>query len=859
MTTPFPASVAVAVMAAAVQIGGQTRAPEPPDPAREYPSFEGMLTYVVRDEARTRRADDALRSAPSDATTIRLLLQLKRTEDALKALEAASRGPLDNLIDAMVSLGEYYGALTEDPARTYTDRVATIVVPVRARLAMLPREDAARLARALVRIDYEQAKATTTRPAWDLRMNQFVQEYRGTREALMAEVDLIEHRVELPGKIAALEEFWRAHPASEAGAKALYQKGYQLAHNVGMSGTEPRAADPTERFLQVVGIADELGSGRYPDSEWVRRAPLLVSGFYVSETPPPAYQPGNVDHLLAEYQRFARKHFAVDEAFGGSVRYVITSRIVGIHARQGIDRVTSVERTLANLEAAGADKRAVALFRAEYLAELAAGEREIRGASRSEAEAALAALAADGTDFVARRATATLAGLRMYHRDYQRALPVFQGYASRFPESPFAWVALVRAGQCFMELGDAAQAAREFEAAASSAPPRELPYTVGAALAGQAYDALGQFDRSLGAYRRALASWNLEYWRDALPPPAQVRRPGPVAGASSQRRAVTRRNLANRVVSLEQTIPTNVGLLLERAAIQIDARQFLDARTTLEAARKQARSVDDQVAVRVLDHRAQLEMALDLVAVDAPTRNEPAGLRALQAISAQPFDTSVGFASLTRAGVLFKNGAEEHARMLMTSTLDAWRDSQRALRAEGPSSPVAADVIAIRTTLLRPAGVFELVAKSSFSHFRVASTIGYSVINPDVVIVTKDGTASELTVYQDFPELPKVVFWTTDDIAVVRRLGATLAGAGPRTTANSGIRDFWNSFFAIRNNHDGRWVEETYPRIVSIRFLDEERSRAAVAIATGYEGATVLMEKRNGTWHVMKITNVWIS
>jgi hypothetical protein len=106
----------------------------------------------------------------------------------------------------------------------------------------------------LVRIEFEQDQIAGKANAWEDACRSLIDEYRGTQAALLAEVGVVDNEFDLQRRIAALDAFWRGHPGSEAGAKALFQKGYQLANNAGMSGTEPRGVDPAARFLQVVGI-----------------------------------------------------------------------------------------------------------------------------------------------------------------------------------------------------------------------------------------------------------------------------------------------------------------------------------------------------------------------------------------------------------------------------------------------------------------------------------------------------------------------------------------------------------------------------------------------------------------------------
>jgi hypothetical protein len=220
---------------------------------------------------------------------------------------------------------------------------------------------------------------------------------------------------------------------------------------------------------------------------------------------------------------------------------------------------------------------------------------------------------------------------------------------------------------------------------------------------------------------------------------------------------------------------------------------------------------------------------------------------------------------------MYLNSADEHAKLTMTSTLDAWRDSQKALRSATPASPLVAEVIAIRNVIFRPAGSFDLLARASWNAYKVPSTVAYAVVNPHVSVNTADGKTIRLTVYQDFPESTKAIFWTTEEIAFASRLIITLGGTKTRSqrfimeTPNQpvgaaiDVMTFWNSFFHTRQGHWGGWEVETYPVIRSITFLDEARTRAAVPIIVGYSGATVLMEKRDGAWVAVRLVNQWVT
>jgi len=410
-----------------------------------------------------------------------------------------------------------------------------------------------------------------------------------------------------------------------------------------------------------------------------------------------------------------------------------------------------------------------------------------------------------------------------------------------------------------------------FETAASSAPQEPLALVLGSALAAQTYDAIGQFDRSLVGYRRALEAWTWEYWRDLTPTPLRVSRPSPPGGESPTLRPVTQQNLIDRVASLDRNLKAAVGPLLERASSQINMRRFTDARVTLASAANQARSDDDRTAVRLLDHRAQLEMAMDLLAVDPAQADVAGSLKALDAILTEAFDTNVGFARLAKAAVMFKNGAAEHAQVLMKATLDEWRDAQQKRRATKPASPLEADVADIRSLTFRSIGTVAVLAPNSMLAKAYPLPPGVAVVNPDVRVTTQDGKTIRITVYQDLPEERQAVFWTTDEIAFALRLVNTLAGprratgAGalnptPPAAALAELRNFWNSFFATRDGNMGAWVVQTYPSVTSITFLDASRTKAAVGVrADAYSGATIIMEKKNGVWVALRIVNQWVS
>ena len=70
---------------------------------------------------------------------------------------------------------------------------------------------------------------------------------------------------------------------------------------------------------------------------------------------------------------------------------------------------------------------------------------------------------------------------------------------------------------------------------------------------------------------------------------------------------------------------------------------------------------------------------------------------------------------------------------------------------------------------------------------------------------------------------------------------------------------FLQKFFPARPGHWGGWMFETFPVVNFIEFMDPGRTRAGVAVTIGYEGATLVFEKRDGAWVYKEMVNRWIT
>ncbi|HEX7774576.1 MAG TPA: hypothetical protein VF435_19290, partial [Pyrinomonadaceae bacterium] len=412
------------------------------DPWLDFPSYDQPLVYYLRRGADAKDAKRLRAQDEASVDTYRRLVAAERRDEALvelkRILEAADGA---RTIAALHALSETIYTFHRDQTRSYTETIRQTIAPARARIAQLPREDAARLAREMLSID-QWLEGRQANQKW---LKQFVQDYDGTEAALLTQVDLLTSDPrQMLKQVADLDRFAKDHPGTNAAAKALFLEGFQLRANIPVIGVEPRGSDPTERLLRVAAIVKELESGKFPRSEWVEKAPELLVNFFVSETPPPRYSPANLDRAIETYGEFVRTHLHMPNALlsmGNSLGYVINSKMGNLFQLKG-DRVGGIERFLDDLETTASDPASVQLFRAQFYAhQSSAGPEAERASMAAKARAALTALVSANRGDASRRALALAAAFDYYQRDYARALPQYQKFVSRYPSSSWAPIA----------------------------------------------------------------------------------------------------------------------------------------------------------------------------------------------------------------------------------------------------------------------------------------------------------------------------------------------------------------------------------------------------------------------------------
>ena len=214
------------------------------DPWLDFPSYDQTLVWYLRQGADVKEGKRLLAQNSASVDTFRRLVAAERRDDALVILKRILEAPYSaQTIAALHALSETIFTFQHDQTRSYTETIRQTIAPARARIAQLPREDAARLAREMLSID-QWLEGRQASQKWPERLTQFVRDYDGTEAALLTQVDLLmSDPRQMLKQISDLDQFAKDHPRTNAAAKALFQEGFQLHVNVPITGIEPRGSD----------------------------------------------------------------------------------------------------------------------------------------------------------------------------------------------------------------------------------------------------------------------------------------------------------------------------------------------------------------------------------------------------------------------------------------------------------------------------------------------------------------------------------------------------------------------------------------------------------------------------------------
>jgi TolA-binding protein len=809
----------------------QTRASAPPG----LDVAPGDLRVWQLNEAMRARRDAArqIASSPGTVAAFRAFIELGREDDALDALMGIVERRPREVADALPALTS--GLHFSDGARDYAARFRAIFAAAREKAAQLPREEAATLELAIAGAESMIERGSE---AWRTRATAFVARYPGTHAAAMAEIQLATFDT-MARRFDTLDAIARAHPGTDIAAAAIYQKGFDLAHNAFVTGPD-RQPDPTDRFQRVLAIVDELESGQYPKGEWVDKAPSLVVEFNSYK---PEYTPEHLDVMLAGYRAVVKRHLTPDplNPLSNQYGYVITSRMAELFKLKG--DADGVDRTLRELEADSPDRQWAGYLRAL---------RTPRGATRVEL---LEAIASSAGNRYAPKALATLALDELQQGNAAAARDRFRSFIARYPRSEYAWIAAMHAAEADLALGDAKAAEQGFAAAAQTYSAAPAALVLGRALAAHAAQVTGQSARAADHYAAALGGWDRETFEVSL---------------YTTREAPTfrRTEIARRTETLRAMLAQPGGEIVERGRWQLTNGDRPGAIASFETALARFPSSPAAPLARLLLHRAQTEAALDLGNIERPDADPKAAESRLDALAREPADSAVIAARIARASMRWSAGDTDGARTAMGAALGDWIAAQP--HAE-PQSDLERDAAAIRDASFLPLGGGILGNRGWNAFTWPAALPPFLLIDPAITVKLASGDLTTVTVTRPVPGYANVVFADETMQALLERTMIALGGTkrrqptGIMETPNqpagesTNILAFWNTFFPARAGHWGGWEFTSYPRLTRIEFLDAARTRAAANVTIGYSGVTIVLEKRGTTWTPVRLTNQWIT
>jgi len=787
-------------------------------------------------QAQARARDEAARqiaAAPGSLAAFRALMQLNRVDEALDTLMQIVTARPRDVAGAMPTLDS--GTHFSDGARDYTPRLRTILAAAHGQAAGLPREEQAVLEFALVNADRLVDRGSDS---WRNRITTLVSEYAGTHAAAMAEIGLTAS-VFNAQRLEALDAIARRHPRTDIAASALYSKGSYLALNAFSSGPD-RQPDPTDRFMRVLAIVEELEGGGYPKNEWTEKAPSLIFQF---NTYKPEYTPEHVDQVIDAYRAFLKRHFSADPVspLGNGAGYVINNKLAELFKLKGDP--DGVDRTLSELEADSPDPQGAAYLRA---ARLPAGPVRVER---------LEAIAANPQSAYAAKALATLALDELGQGNARGARDLYRRFLERYPQSEAAWLAALHAAETEAALGEAASAERGFTDAAGKYAGVSMAVVLGRAMAGHVAEAQGQPARAADHYTRSLGAWDRDTYEVSL----YTTRTAPT---------FKRLDIVQRTETLRALLAQPGGELVEHGRWQLANGDRAGAIGSFESAIARFPRSPVLPRARLLLHRARVEDALDAANIERDGADPTAAAERLDAIAREPIDSAVTAARIARASMKWSAGDSEGARAGMAAALDDWLKVQP--HAE-PRSDLQRDAAAIRDAVFLPLGG-GILGTRGWNAFRWPAALPpYLLMDPAVNVKLPSGDLTTVTITRAVPGYPNVVFADETMQALFERTMVALGGTkrrvptGVMETPNQpagesvNILAFWNTFFPARAGHWGGWEFTSYPRLTRIEFLDAARTRAAANLTIGYAGITVVLEKRGTAWTPVRLTNEWIT
>lgn len=845
--------------------GSQPPPPVSPINAAEFPPNDPLFSLASKSKL-AQLAAEAARREPDAPETVHLLARAEDFDRMLEVMRRIVDTAPQRIADAFVAAGDALWRFRGDdePTRQRRETLRQIVIDGRKRLPELSREQAARAERLFITAEQEFSR---DRNNWTLTLQQFVDKYIGTEAALLTRVEILSDGRATEAQFQALDAFARQHAGTTAAARAIYEIGFDL-HTINTLGTiEPRGSDSIHRFERVMAIARELESGRYPKSEWVDKAPSLVFQFFIPRDA--TFAPGSVDRMIAMLTDYARSHLDLreDHPASNSVIYMLTTKLADLFEKKG-ERTAGVERVLIDIEKTAAAPDALRYLRGLLFVQERYRQRDADVAAlMKKALDVLTPLADEGTGLYNRKALATIGTLHLGEGDCASALKALRRYASSYRDSDWRWIALLRAGQCEETLGNFKAAADTYLQIATEHRELSIARLMANEYAARACEALGALPRALALHRQALDAWEpTMYAHISAPVPRRPTNQFPDL-TRRDRSIIEKAALTARVAELEHTLALPGGTELERGRWLLTSGRYDDAISEMRSLTRTHASSSAAADGRELLHRAQLMKALQLANLERPGNDRAAAMTALVTLGREPLDFSVVASRIARASLSWIDGDGGAAEGLMRDALDAWHTQQR------PSTPapgIEHDVAAIRRAVFLPGGG-GVYGSGRWDPPWPTPSVPFCLVNTDVPVKDHDGKVTRVSLILDFHVTQRVVFFNTEQIAVLKEILVQLGGTRRREpghvmeTPNQPVGDsrqilkLWTRFFVARPGHWGGWDLETAPVINEIEFTNAARTEASARVTIGYTGGTVELEKEDGRWIARRLTNQWIT
>ena len=304
--------------------------------------------------------------------------------------------------------------------------------------------------------------------------------------------------------------------------------------------------------------------------------------------------------------------------------------------------------------------------------------------------------------------------------------------------------------------------------------------------------------------------------------------------------------LQRRIAELERTAALPGADLLERARWLADRHRGDEATNVFDELVARFPSSPLAADARFGRHRLELENALAEAALDNPLSDETAALRRLDALGREPFDFAVWATDIGRATVLDRQGSKA-AHDVMEKALLRW--SSRPGRK--PATDLERDVTAIRDLVVRPLGDGIYAGRRGWHGYSLPARLPpFVVLGSDLRVKLPDGHARLVAVRGRLPGVDRALFFDATQMTILWKIIATLGRA-------RSVYKFWNEFFPAGEWNGGTF--ETFPHLWEVVFLDQARTRAEATVSIGPARCTVVLEKRNGVWKALKLTNEGVS